>query len=148
MLVHSSASRASSDSGRTDVELPLGLWDNADLDAAYEAAMQARDFAAAKQYADEIVSRLADPGSFLYGLIVGDEFPLYQARTGFDQSAASQSSIQERAAEVGTTITATAKTAAKAAGSVAWSALWPVAVAGGLFALAAFLMRRKGASRV
>jgi len=119
-----------------------------DLDAAYDAARQAGDTINAQRYADEIVSRLADPQSFLYGLLGADEFPLYGKWTGFNQTSAVQTSVGESAGTVAGTILTGAQTAAKAVGGVAWTALAPVAVVAGLIALAAFLVKRKGAKNV
>lgn len=116
---------------------------NEALDAAYEEAAAMGDFASAQAYADEIVLRLADPGSFLYGLLGGDEFPLYQARTQFDQSNAAQDSTSASVAKVGGSIVQGAQQAAGAVASVSWTALKPVIIAASVIALAAYLMRRK-----
>lgn len=130
------------------MQLPLWMLTEKDLDAAFDAAKQAGDSINAQRYADEIISRLADPQSFLYGLLGADEFPLYAKWTGFSQSNAAQTSATDSAGKVGGVILSGAQTAAKAVGGVAWTALAPVAVAAGLIALAAYLVKRKGEKNV
>ena len=67
------------------------------LDTAFAACWDNRDYVAAQFYATEIVERLISPLSFLGGLMGYERFPLYDARAKFDQVIAARDSVTNSA---------------------------------------------------
>lgn len=74
------------------------------IDAAFAASFDVQDHAAALVYGDEIRARLLSVWSFVSGVTGAQRFPLYEARLGFSQSDAAQSSLADSAANVAETI--------------------------------------------
>lgn len=74
------------------------------LDAAFAASFDVQDFAAADFYGAEIRTRLVSVSGFLTGVFGYDLFPLYEARTGFSQSEAAQSSLAQSAGDTASAI--------------------------------------------
>jgi hypothetical protein len=70
------------------------------LDAAFAASFDVQDHIAAQYYGDEVRNRLVSVWSFIQGVAGGNRFPLYEARLGFSQSDAAQSSLVDSASNV------------------------------------------------
>lgn len=78
---------------------------DAQLDAAFDAAMRAGDTALGLELADAIVMRMSSITGFVGSLIGGSsDFPLYEARTGFKAGEAARTSVSEQATAVGSSI--------------------------------------------
>lgn len=106
-----------------------GLSDSA-LDAAWAASSAAKDYNAARFYADEIVARLTTVGSFVSGLfgIGADRFPRYSAASGFTQVQAAQSSTLDVTKKAAAAVADAAKTGLGALGAGSTVALLGAAV--------------------
>lgn len=74
-----------------------------ELDSAFAACWDIGDYASANLIGEEIRSRLVTFGSFIAGIFGQSRFPLYEARTGFSQAGAAQSSTAQSARNLATT---------------------------------------------
>ena len=73
--------------------IDAGKLSDAELDAAYAAAFDARIYRDAQLYSVEIVDRLASIRSFVTGLFGSTRFPLFDARGQFQQVAAARDAV-------------------------------------------------------
>lgn len=101
---------------------------DADLDQAYAAAWDTKQYPIAEQYGSEIISRLASPWSFVSGILGNERFPKYTQRVrnvgqSFGQVSATRESVADSAANV-----ADAATGALKIGGVALAAVAVIAV--------------------
>ena len=101
---------------------------DATLDGAFDASYQVGDAASIAIYGAEIRARLQTVFSFLGGLLGQDRFPKYTARTGFQQSAAAQTSTSAAAVNVASNISSGATAVAGAAGNAIGAFLSPLTV--------------------
>lgn len=86
------------------LQTELAALTDAQLDQAFAACWDVRDYAAADVYGGEIRNRLVSPTSFIGGLFGSHRFPLFEARIEFSQSGAAQGSLVDSAGNVVTAV--------------------------------------------
>jgi len=101
---------------------------DSDLDAAYAASYDARDYASSQYYGAEIVKRESSVYSFLTGVSYWPRFPKYEARTGVSFAGMAQSSVSTAASPtaVATAVGATISDIATGIGNTAAAAIKPL----------------------
>lgn len=86
------------------------------MDTAYAISYDQHDQAAYMFYGAEISAKLQSVFSFAAGLFGSSRFPKYEARTGFSQSGAAQSSVSSSAVDLAKSAADTARGALSAVG--------------------------------